>query len=537
MEYFVALEGDRLSRSYNSVQNKARGPREAVLVLGMHRSGTSSVAGALVSLGGAAPLHLLPPQLDNEKGFWESSVLVALNDEILTAAGSHWWDLRPFNPGRIDSEAEVALRARAEAALASEFEDAALPIVKDPRMCRLMPFWAPVFGEAQWSVRAVLPLRSPLEVARSLNRRDGLSVSSGCLLWLRHVLDAEVETRAMRRAVLDWSRFLDDRRGALTRIAEQLELTWPNGGESAFADVDERVSPDLRHHKASEADLVAHPAISELIQETYSAMLELGDEPGSNFVLRRLDDLRARFESAAAIFGEAAHALEEDLRDTRSRAAERDASAAQLAAERDALAAQLAAERDALAAQLAAERDTVAQLSARRDALALQLSAALSERDIVSERLLGANEQIDHAEAAIAHIGRRYAEKYGAPKRLFRQSLSGRSSRLASSRASRKDLEAIRNSLFFDERFYLETNPDVRETGTDAALHYLLHGGVEGRDPGPFFSTEAYLARYPDIAAASLNPLLHYEAHGRRENRRLLPYLVKNKRPPRTAED
>ena len=77
----------------------------------------------------------------------------------------------------------------------------------------------------------------------------------------------------------------------------------------------------------------------------------------------------------------------------------------------------------------------------------------------------------------------------------------------------------------------------MRETGTDAALHYLLHGGAEGRDPGPFFSTEAYLARYPDIAAASLNPLLHYEAHGRRENRRLLPYLVKNKRPPRTAED
>ncbi len=96
MEYFVALEGDRLSRSYSNAQNKARGPREAVLVLGMHRSGTSSVAGALVSLGGAAPLHLLPPQLDNEKGFWESSVLVALNDEILTAAGSHWWDLAPI---------------------------------------------------------------------------------------------------------------------------------------------------------------------------------------------------------------------------------------------------------------------------------------------------------------------------------------------------------------------------------------------------------------------------------------------------------
>ena len=47
-----------------------RETRPAVVVLGMHRSGTSSVAGALVRLGGMAPLHLMPPQLDNERGFW-----------------------------------------------------------------------------------------------------------------------------------------------------------------------------------------------------------------------------------------------------------------------------------------------------------------------------------------------------------------------------------------------------------------------------------------------------------------------------------
>jgi hypothetical protein len=82
-----------------------------------------------------------------------------------------------------------------------------------------------------------------------------------------------------------------------------------------------------------------------------------------------------------------------------------------------------------------------------------------------------------------------------------------------------KDLETIRHSLFFNSAHYLETNPDVRAAGVDAALHYLVHGGREGRDPGPFFSTKAYLARYPDVAAAGLNALLHYETQGRRENR------------------
>jgi hypothetical protein len=425
----VALDEDPLGGSFDSSRHSVRAPKNAVLVLGMHRSGTSSVAGALVSLGGAVPLHLLPPQPDNEKGFWESSVLMALNDEILAAGGSHWKDLRAFNLGRIDSKAAVALHARAKAALASEFNGADLPIVKDPRMCRLMRFWAPVFEDAQWSVRAVLPLRSPLEVARSLNRRHGLSVSWACLLWLRHVLDAEAETRAVPRAVLDWSRFLGDKRGALTRLAEQLELTWPNGGESGFADVDELVSPDLRHHTATEADLRAHPAISDLTLETSSAMLELVDDPKNKSVLRKLDDLRVRFDEAAAIFGHATRELEDDLQNARSRAAERDALAAQDVSERDALAGQLAAaqgavaylaaERDDLATQLAAERGAVAQLSAERNKLARQLSAANSEVDIVSGRLLAANEKIDRAEAAIPHIGSRYTERYGASKNSF----------------------------------------------------------------------------------------------------------------------
>jgi hypothetical protein len=40
-----------------------------------------------------------------------------------------------------------------------------------------------------------------------------------------------------------------------------------------------------------------------------------------------------------------------------------------------------------------------------------------------------------------------------------------------------KQLEAIRNSLFFNSAHYLKTNPDVRAAGMDAAFHYLVHGG------------------------------------------------------------
>ena len=70
----------------------------ALVVLGMHRSGTSSVAGALAMLGAAAPRTLMAPGEDNPRGFWESQVLMGVNDRLLAAGGSNWRDWRRFPP-------------------------------------------------------------------------------------------------------------------------------------------------------------------------------------------------------------------------------------------------------------------------------------------------------------------------------------------------------------------------------------------------------------------------------------------------------
>jgi hypothetical protein len=411
--------------------------KTVIVVLGMHRSGTSCAAGTLVRLGAAAPQHLMEPNPGNERGFWESRVIVELNDAILAAGGSDWKDWRKFNPDAIDGGEADVLRVRAKAALAEEFGDVGLAVMKDPRMCRLMPFWRPMLDEAKWSVRAVLPIRSPLEVAWSLNCRDGLRPAYGCLLWLRHVLDAEAETRGVARAILDWPQFLGDRRGALAEVGEQLGLVWPRWDERALAEVDQFVSADLRRHRASEAELRTHPAVCDLARQTYAAMIELVRDPEDRRVLKKLDDLRASFEAAAAIFDCPMRDVDQEVRRIRSQAAA----------------------------------------------------------------------EIVRAGAVIAAIPQ--SGSFQRPCAIA----------AAPSLADAKDLETIRNSLFFNSSHYLETNPDIRAAGMDAAFHYLVHGGREGRDPGPFFSTRAYLARYPDVAEAGLNALLHYETRGRRENR------------------
>ena len=412
----------------------------------MHRSGTSSAAGALVRLGGAAPKHLMAPNVDNEKGYCESSVIKDLNDAILAASGSDWKDWRKFDLDKIDALKADALHARAKATLADEFGDVGLAVMKDPRMCRLMPFWRPVLEEAKWSVSALLPIRSPLEVARSLRRRDRLSPAYGCLVWLRHVLDAEAETRGMARAILDWPQFLGDSRKALAQANEQLGVTWPYWGESALADIDRFVSTDLRHQRASEADLDAHPAVSDLVRRTYAAMLGLVRDPGDSCVLRTLDDLRAALETAAAIFDCPMREAKGEVRQVQSQAAA----------------------------------------------------------------------EIARVQAVVACVADRIRDPSSQRSRVF---WKPRSKEAAALLADTRHLEAIRKSLFFNSAYYLETNPDVRAAGMDPAFHYLVHGGREGRDPGPFFSTKAYLAQYPDVAEAGLNPLLHYETLGRGQNR------------------
>jgi hypothetical protein len=429
----------------------------------MHRSGTSSVAGTLVRLGGTAPRHLMVAGSDNSRGFWESTVVEALNDEILAAGGSEWADWRRFDVERIDAPRANELRERAKAALIAEFGCAGAPIVKDSRMCRLMDFWRPVFDNLAWFPRAVLPIRSPLEVAWSLRRRNRLGVGAGCLLWLRHVLDAEADTRGMQRAVLDWSRFLENWPASLQRVEERLNLGWMRGDGWTCAEVTDFLSPELRHFKASAAELRADPAVSVLVRETYSALLELVDDPNFAPAQHRLDELRERFDAAAPIFEHAMRDADEEVRHLQSI-------------------------RAALEAQILAQRMNFDE-AARRGAEMEQVLA--------------------RANAAIA------LHAFGAPSRRDRKMRLTARSRAADRRA----LRTIHASPFFDEAYYLANNLDVRAAGCDAAVHFLVLGCREGRDPGPFFSTTAYLARNPDVAAAGVNALVHYETHGRSEMR------------------
>jgi len=85
---------------------------------------------------------------------------------------------------------------------------------------------------------------------------------------------------------------------------------------------------------------------------------------------------------------------------------------------------------------------------------------------------------------------------------------------------SREGFELCRTSDLFDSDWYISQYPDVVASGLDPLAHFLLYGGIEGRDPSEKFSSQWYLNTYPDVMKSGINPLIHYLLYGKNEGRK-----------------
>ncbi len=259
--------------------------RQAIFVLGMHRSGTSAFAGVLARLGVQMGRRLYGPQAGvNERGFWEHEDIVEAHDDLLRLAGSSWDDIlvpqsetgtfrTPGPPGVAQVPAIAGAVAgaplrrgpsrnaegppfpaelrRLERVVRRDFGRAALWGLKDPRACRLLPVWHRLSDHLGFAIRPVHVLRPPVEVAASLARRNGFSAEKSHLLWLGHVLEAERETRGQPRVFTLYDQLLEDPIATLERVEGTLGLRFPVAPAAALDSVQAFLSRDLRHHRAA----------------------------------------------------------------------------------------------------------------------------------------------------------------------------------------------------------------------------------------------------------------------------------------------
>jgi hypothetical protein len=199
---------------------------QPVCVTGMHRTGTSLVAGLLhrhgLWLGEEA--DMMPANAYNPDGYFENDRLVAVNDGILSAFGGTW-SSPPALKGEWTADPRLAdLKSRARALGQSLGAHHEVWGFKDPRAALTLPFWRSIWGD----LKVVVTVRNPLETARSLNRRDGLTVEQGVALWAAHYRSLLNLTTPATRIVVWYEAVCADPVGSarllLSRVPGLLEL-------------------------------------------------------------------------------------------------------------------------------------------------------------------------------------------------------------------------------------------------------------------------------------------------------------------------
>lgn len=272
---------------------------KAILVLGMHRSGTSAATRVLNFLGADLGPNLLAPGFSNDLGFWEHLDAYKINDNLLHSLGRSWNDIRPLPDLWTGSPQYAKALHDIVEVLKRDFGQSRLWAVKDPRLCRLVPLWREALDRMGVEKTAVIVLRHPREVAKSLGVRDGLSREHVNLLWARHLLDAERTTRDMPRCVVSYDSLLENWRLESSRISRLIGVEWPNTVAQIFGDVEGFLDKGQRHHTIGSDNESSEPEwIDGLYEAFYTASTENGgDWAGIAAMEKQFKDISGLFDN------------------------------------------------------------------------------------------------------------------------------------------------------------------------------------------------------------------------------------------------
>lgn len=240
-----------------------------ILVVGMHRAGTSAFTRLINQLGAyvGAEGEMTDTGIgqENPKGHWERKDVREANEALMASVGCDWDDV--LNWSRIEPSARSLERFRRHTNLIALRLDANRPwAIKDPRLCLTISHWLPLL---ELPVPFVV-LRDPGEVAVSLRTRNAFPLELGFALWEAHY-------RAMLRGIAGRRHVLADHRDLLSdpvATAKRILEEFIQAGVrklSSPADLELKMSIDPRLYRSKREPLAGdsseHPAY-----ELYAAM-------------------------------------------------------------------------------------------------------------------------------------------------------------------------------------------------------------------------------------------------------------------------
>lgn len=286
------------------------GKRSVVVVLGMHRSGTSVLTRVVSLMGAALPDNLIPAAVDNPTGFWESRDVAVLDENLLRRAGLSWDGILPLPEGFFQSDALTQSQDHIADIMVDTLLSGPTAVIKDPRICRLVPLWRGAAEQAGLTLKCLLIFRNPLEVASSLNARNGFTLAKSLLLWLRHNIEAERNTRGLSRMFINFTDLVNEPIGTIRRIQEFSGLQYDN---DTLTEIYKFVNKELRHADLESATVRSDPKVPRWVATTYESLMCLIGDASHDAAKGALDNILSEVEQSDRMFGPALRKKDEEL--------------------------------------------------------------------------------------------------------------------------------------------------------------------------------------------------------------------------------
>lgn len=230
--------------------------KKAILVLGMHRSGTSMVSGCLKLAGVDFGKSLMYPTKENAKGYWEQNDIVIVHEKLLAAYETSWHSVGALPKGWLDRPESHSAEKQLTDIVRANFSGSDLFAIKDPRMCRFLPLWERVFQALSIEVIYLHVIRHPLESAKSISKRDSCSINKGLALWVAYNADIVHNIgENVQYIKVGFSEFLKDPISSTNAILKQAGLS------ELDQEKEKRIShfcnQKLRNHRSENFDEVS----------------------------------------------------------------------------------------------------------------------------------------------------------------------------------------------------------------------------------------------------------------------------------------
>lgn len=506
--------------------------KKIIIVLGMHRSGTSALTRGLSTMGVALGDALHPAGPDNPTGFWEDADVIAINNQILNLLGSAHDRMGVIDAKIFDLPEIAQVYQKAKDMVVQKTATTTIWGMKDPRITRLLPFWKKLLKELGFEVGYVITLRNPMNVAASLTARNQLAPIKSYILWLEHMLQAVACTASENRIVIGYDNLLSEPDKQLLRISTTLKLPPPTP-EQLEVYAEEFLDKGLRHGQHSDDELLNGNIEPTILAQSYQLLLECAlDEMDINSLelsekldplmsaLRRMSpllELISQAERATVTANEGIVARDRQIETLNTHANNLTRACEGLKSSLD----EQSARNDALQSLLAEQNARYIALTASHTKQSADFSAIQMSHSEQVNRHSALEKSLATQTARNIELKLQLEESQSALERLKNQKHS-----------LEQQTNSLNQSLSALHDILLTANEKIDTLSNTWATFFISRtwrsirfiGGHKGKPAillpnGAQFDDELYLNRNPDVAASGISAREHFLGAGLREGR------------------